>query len=160
AAEMKRTFDQWRAILVKCGVQPAVAVRWGRAFADEVKENSFSKGDAELDDFLGQVLHESLHLTKMVENMRYTTAARLVEVFPSHFKTLRAAQPFVLQPEMLATLVYGGRYGNTHPGDGWKYRARGPIGLTFYDNYLAVGDMIGQDLVVNPELMEQPHFAL
>ena len=50
--------------------------------------------------------------------------------------------------------------GNTAPGDGWRYRARTPIGLTGHDNYAFVGDLMGQDLVDLPELMEQPRYAL
>ena len=50
--------------------------------------------------------------------------------------------------------------GNTQPGDGWRYRGRGPIQLTGRANYAFVGDLMGQDLVDLPELMEQPRYAL
>ena len=57
-------------------------------------------------------------------------------------------------PVRFFDLVYGGRFGNapdTH--DGFTYRGRGPFQLTFKDNYKRIGDMIGQDLVGNPDLV-------
>lgn len=50
-------------------------------------------------------------------------------------------------------IVYGDRMGNTQPGDGFKYRGRGPIMLTGKNNYKEIGDAIGVDLVNNPDLL-------
>jgi len=57
-------------------------------------------------------------------------------------------------------IVYGDEYrnpayqlGNDQPGDGFKYRGRGPIMLTGKDNYKKYGDAVGVDLVNNPDLM-------
>jgi putative chitinase len=106
---------------------------------------------------LPEILHESAMLERMVENLNYTTAARLCAVWPTRFPTSQVAQPYVSQPEAQANLVYGGRMGNV---DGWLYRGRSPIGITGLANYLAVGKLVGQDLDVNPDLLAQPHFAL
>jgi len=154
-----RTGHQWYDVLVKARVAPMVAVRWADVFARAVKPDSFSLGDAEIDDFLGQILHESEGLTRFGENLNYS-AERMMVVWPSRFPTLASAQPYARNPEALANKVYGGRMGNTRPGDGWRYRGRGPIQLTGHDNYAFVGKLIGQDLIVLPELMEQPGFAL
>ena len=89
------------------------------------------------------------------ENMNYTSASRLKSVFPSYFKTEADAVPFVRQPEKLANYVYGNKYGNTAPGDGWKYRGRGFNGLTFKGNYQRYGKIIGRDLVNNPDLVNE-----
>jgi putative chitinase len=50
--------------------------------------------------------------------------------------------------------------GNGPPesGDGYRYRGR-PM-LTGRAAYSRVGDLIGQDLLDLPELIQQPHFGL
>lgn len=154
-----KTAHDWYDILIRCQVKPTVAVVWSEVFADVVKPDSFSQGDAEIDDFLGQVLHESAGLTQFSENLNYS-AERLCKVWPSRFHTIADARPYERNPEALANKVYGGRMGNTEPGDGWRYHGRGPIQLTGKDNYRAVGDLMGQDLVGLPELLEQPRYAL
>ena len=154
-----RTAQDWNAILIACQVNPFVAAKWSLVFADVVKPGSFSAGDADLQDFLGQVLHESAGLTRLEENLNYSSA-RLCVVWPSRFPTPADAQPYANNPEALANRVYGGRMGNTEPGSGWRYRGRGPLQLTGHDNYDFVGDLMGQDLIDLPELMGQPRYAL
>ncbi len=53
----------------------------------------------------------------------------------------------------------GIRLGNTEPGDGWKYIGRGLNGLTGRGNYKKYGDMIGVDLISNPELVNKPEIS-
>ena len=156
----RRTAGQWSAILAACEVKQPAAARWGLVFADEIREDSFSKGDADIVDWLPEILHESLGLQRMEEDLNYTTAARIVQVWPSRFPTIVSAMPYVCNPKVLANKVYGGRMGNTRTDDGWTYRGRGPIGLTGLDNYHRVGDLVGQDLVGIPDLAAQPRFAL
>ncbi|MDQ0463052.1 putative chitinase [Caulobacter ginsengisoli] len=100
--------------------------------------------------FLGQIYVESGGFTRLVENLNYK-AARLVQVWPSRFPNIAAATPFAGNPEALANKVYGGRMGNTAPGDGWKYRGRGFIQLTGKSNYTAASTWSGLDLVGNPD---------
>jgi putative chitinase len=157
---LSRVAADWVRVLNACGVRPTVSALWGPVFFDTLKPTTFSKGPAELVDFLPEILHESAMLERMVENLNYSTAARLCAVWPTRFPTQQVAQPYVSQPEALANLVYGRRMGNVHPGDGWLYRGRSPIGITGLANYLSVGKLVGQDLDVNPDLLAQPHFAL
>lgn len=154
-----RTAHDWYDILIACQVKPHVAAEWSEVFADVVKPDSFSAGDEDLSAFLGQILHESDGLTRLEENLSYS-AERLTVVWPNRFPTKADAQPYARNPEALANRVYGGRMGNTEPGDGWKYRGRGPLQITGRDNYRAVGEIMGQDLEGMPELLEQPRFAL
>ena len=66
------------------------------------------------------------------------------------------AVPFSRNPEALANKVYGGRLGNTAPGDGWRYRGRGLIQVTGLDNYHLVEKVSGLRVVSNPDLLKQP----
>ncbi|MCE4554626.1 glycoside hydrolase family 19 protein [Roseateles cellulosilyticus] len=86
--------------------------------------------------FLAQVLHESGALTVQVENLNYS-APRLTVVWPKRFQPLGPLDPaqFANNPERLANEVYGGRMGNTQPGDGFRYRGRGLLQLTGRDSY-------------------------
>jgi predicted chitinase len=51
------------------------------------------------------------------------------------------------------------QYGNSNPGDGAKYLGRGFNGITFKGNYKKYGDIVGMDLVANPESLNDPKVA-
>jgi putative chitinase len=101
--------------------------------------------------FMAQVLHETGALTILVENLNYT-ATRLVQVWPSRFKTVAAATPYAHNPEKLADFVYGGRMGNTQAGDGWRFIGRGLLQITGRESYARYGHALGIDLVGTPDL--------
>ncbi len=60
--------------------------------------------------------------------------------------------------ELASGIKYEGRVslGNTQPGDGVKYKGRGPIQITGRANYTAIMMDLGIDCVEHPELLEQP----
>lgn len=73
------------------------------------------------------------------ENLTYTSAARIRQVWPSRFATVQSAQSYVRNPQGLANKVYGGRMGNTGANDGWLYRGRALAMITGKDNYKKYG---------------------
>jgi len=108
--------------------------------------------------FIGQCMHESGDFKQLKENLNYSAKA-LMNTWPSRFPDADTAEKFERQPEKIANKVYSGRMGNTEDGDGAKYIGRGLIQLTGKDNYKAFGDAIGEDLVANPQLVEEPRYA-
>lgn len=107
-----------------------------------------------LSHFLAQCAHESADFTRKVENLNYS-AKRLMVVFPKYFKTIEKATEYQRQPEKIANLVYGNRMGNgpESSGMGWKFRGRGHLQLTGYDNYKLFGLSIKVNIVEKPELV-------
>ena len=94
--------------------------------------------------FLAQCGHESNNFTLLEENLQYR-AETLDKIFPKYFvKAGRKAADYAKQPEKIANIVYGGRMGNTQPGDGYLFRGRGVIQLTGRDNYTNFGKTLNK----------------
>lgn len=87
--------------------------------------------------FLAQLAHESAEFRFMEEIWGPTDAQRRYEPVSS-----------------LAT-----RLGNTQAGDGKRFKGRGPIQITGRANYSRYGQLLGHDLVGQPELAAQPDVA-
>jgi putative chitinase len=87
--------------------------------------------------FLAQLAHESLQL-KFMEEKWGPTAAQL------------RYEP----PTTLATTL-----GNTQPGDGFRFKGRGPIQVTGRANYRRFGALLGLDLVGSPGQAALPDVA-
>jgi putative chitinase len=103
--------------------------------------------------FLATLGIESAELTRWVENLNYSPG-RLVQVWPNRFPTIAAAAPYAHNPKALAIKTYGSRLGNrAGTEDGWNFIGRAPIQATGREMYDEVGDMLGLDLVNDPELL-------
>lgn len=63
--------------------------------------------------------------------------------------------------EIASGSAYEGRadLGNTHPGDGRRFKGRGPIQITGRSNYTRAAQALGLDLVNHPEIAERPEVA-
>lgn len=159
--------DQWRAILQRCGVREFVTAKWAPVLSATIHDDTFSAGPDEVQAFLPEILHESRMLEAMVEDLNYSPGRilQMADMSPAGSRW-RSLKPRAIQlarnPRGLAEAVYGGRMGNRPEGsgDGWTYIGRSPIGITGLDNYSRMSDIMGQDYVGIPHLLEQPHFAL
>lgn len=153
---MIRTAHDWNDILIQLGVKPITAAKWSSIFAEVIGPDTFSAGDSEIDDFLGQILHESGRLERLEEGLYYKTPGRLMAIWPSRFKSLADERPYLCNPEALANKVYGGRMGNVNPGDGWRNRGSGLIQITGADNLRAAQKATGVPVYDHPELLRRP----
>lgn len=87
--------------------------------------------------FVAQLAHESGQLRFMEEIWGPTAAQRRYE-----------------PPSTLAT-----KLGNTEPGDGQRFKGRGPIQITGRANYKRFGDLLDLDLVADPLRAAVPDLA-
>jgi len=87
--------------------------------------------------FLAQLAHESAQFRFMEEIWGPTAAQRRYE-----------------PPGTLATTL-----GNTETGDGFRFKGRGPIQITGRANYRRFGDLLGLDLVADPNRAARPEVA-
>lgn len=156
---MKLDAARWLQVLTAAGVRAITAVQWAPIFEAQVQPDNFSRKLAEMDDFLGQVLHETGRLERLVEDLNYSPQ-RLCEVWPKRFPGVSDAMPYAYNPEALAERAYGGRLGNTAPGDGFKYRGRGIPQVTGKDNYALLQRLTALPLVDFPVLLENRAVAL
>jgi predicted chitinase len=111
---------------------------------------------------VGQFLVEAgSAFQEVVENLRYTHASRIVDVFPNEFPTVADAQPFVDNPEALGNRAYANKLGNGDEasGDGFRFRGRGLIQLTGRDEYAGFGTTIGMTAEQAAQFCETPSGA-
>lgn len=126
------------------------------AMIDVFNSNEESVRDLEKKAYMfATVRHEcGPEMQPITENMNYTSAARIAQVWPTRFSKI-SATAYVRNPEKLGNKVYADRLGNGGPetGDGYRYRGRG-IGAQFTGkvNYIKFGKIFNVDLVNHPEL--------
>lgn len=128
--------------------------------APEVFAKYGFKSDLAVAMAMGQFSEECGAGLEMTENMNYS-AARLLQVFPSHF-TPGMAQRYAHNPRMIADVAYGGRMGNRPPpsDDGWNFRGRGLSQVTGREGYQNLAAKTGLPLVDHPELLSDPDYTL
>ena len=108
--------------------------------------------------FIGQCMHESGGFKVTKENLNYS-ASGLMKTWPSRFPDMDTAEKYEHNPVKIASKVYVGRMGNTTSEEAGMYIGRGLIQLTGKDNYKAASEALGEDLLANPQLVEEPRYA-
>ncbi|MFP5391327.1 MAG: glycoside hydrolase family 19 protein, partial [Gammaproteobacteria bacterium] len=120
-----------------------------------------SASAARLAHFVAQVMHETGGLTLLTEDLDYS-AERLRAVWPLRFapRGMLDANDYAHRPEALAEAVYGGRLGNSAPGDGYKFRGRGILQLTGKDSYARVTTSLSEWSGPVPDFRADPDAVL
>jgi putative chitinase len=109
--------------------------------------------------FIGQCGHECGNFKILEENLNYRAEA-LQKLWPKRFDASKA-QTCARNPKLIANTVYSNRMGNRDEasGDGYRFRGRGCIQLTGHANYFHAGQALGEDFVMNPDLVATPMYA-
>lgn len=127
--------------------------------------------------FIAQCATESGGFSVFVENMNYS-ADGLANTWRNRFaktdeqgnylkmlvKGVERYVPNALaisvakQPERIANIAYANRMGNgdEKSGDGWRNRGHGPLQITGADNLRKYSQLIGVDLLKDPEQLTKP----
>ena len=110
--------------------------------------------------FIGQAAHESGNFKMLVENLNYR-AETLMKVWPKRFPTLEFAKQYEKDAKKIANSVYANRMGNRDEasGDGFRFRGRGLFQTTGHAGYYHAGQALGEDFVMNPDLVSTPKYA-
>lgn len=134
---------------------------WAELLKNTAVEYEIDKTPQRLNMWLAQISFESGQFSHLEENLNYS-AERLLQVFP-HLFTLSEARMYAFHPQQIGSRIYGGRFGNgdERTGDGYLYRGRGLIQLTFKSNYRSFGRSIGMEeqILAHPELLSTPQYA-
>ena len=152
-------------LLEALGVRHAVAVAWLPHISQAAHRYQIDANPRRIAAWLATIAHESARLTSVVENLSYS-AEGLAQTWPARYADMTGqpnalAQSIARKPATIASLTYANRMGNgpSETGDGWIYRGRGLIQITGRDNYDRSGDVLGLDLILNPERLEEPYYA-
>jgi len=115
--------------------------------------------------WIGQCGHECGNFRIMEENLNYR-AATLLKLFPRTPKrawgfTPEEAAAYEKQPQRIANRIYSNRMGNRDEasGDGWRFRGAGFLQLTGHSNFWHASQALGEDFVMQPELVRTPKYA-
>lgn len=159
AASVPAGDDRYLAVfraLASPQADPETVKAMARAFTVHAPTYGQDASKERIAEFVAQIANETGGFTRFEENLNYR-AERIRQVWPARVRTDAEAARLAHNPEALANVVYQrAEMGNTQPGDGWKYRGRGALQLTFRANYRRYGELTGLPLEEHPELAAEP----
>lgn len=126
--------DTYRALFARFGALPTIAPELGLSAAVHLNAHGIADKPLRLAHFMAQAAHESGGFRYMEEIWGPTDAQRSYEG--------------------------RGLLGNTQPGDGYRFKGRGPIQLTGRANYRLFGRALGLDFEQHPEIVALPSVGL
>lgn len=148
-------------LLLRIGVSSKSAAVWSDPLNTSMQWASINSPNNK-SAYLANLLHESMMLTTFNENLNYSAGALRAQ-WPHRFTEAQAqrygrTREHPADQRAIANLAYGNRHGNRPfpADDGWRFRGRGPIQLTFLNNYTAFSRDTGIDVVSNPDLVSRP----
>ena len=139
------TPDELRAL----GAPSRNASVWARPLSDAFARYGIISREQRA-AFMGQAYVETQSLTRLDENLRYSTLARLMQIFGRHVG--HNPQQYLNNPQALGNRVYANRNGNGNEasGDGYRYRGRGFLQVTGKTNYTVRGYANNPDVLADP----------
>ena len=98
------------------------------------------------------------HLRTAMEEHKINTTARMAAFLA---QLAHESADLKYMEEIGTGEKYEGRkdLGNIYPGDGKRFKGRGPIQLTGRNNYKTFGNLLGVDLLNLPELAASPEYG-
>jgi putative chitinase len=153
-------------LVVGCGCSQASAEKWLAPMQAAMDKYKISDSPSNVAALLANVGVECAGLTRLSENLYYS-AARLAVVWPQRYAVdphsttkipNNTAVRIANNPQATANNVYANRMGNgdENSGDGYKYRAQGPIELTGRAEFLKFFANVDMPLNSDPAELQQP----
>lgn len=149
------------------GITSALAQKWFSPVVSAMNEFGIDT-PLRMAGFIAQTGHESQGFSVLSESLYYRDAGRVARFFRTAFDTnsdrilqpeeIAVASQYTCNSMKLANRAYASRGGNgpESSGDGYRYRGRGLIQITFRNNYRDCGRALGLDLLSTPDLLTEP----
>jgi predicted chitinase len=165
------------SVLTEMGASPARAELWAGQIEAERGETGYAlTNDRRLAAFLAAASLSTQGFTRLEEELDFDSAEAVRARFPQigadevsayvhrplelANRAYRASPPGEEEPDNLLGTGTENRTGNTLPEDGWTYRGRGLIPVRGRDRYRDMGDLLHENFVDQPDLVNDPRYLM